>query len=168
MDTQETARHILAADQRTPGEEEVNLLSRNTLSRLRQECDELGSKTLDKLLTLSRQTNPTRGCPLPQKDLYATLVAFHDSDPVLQEFWNQTTTIPSWVNWEEIQRGQLFFYRYAVANIIGFALQGFIGEPNATSYGNLPVVARSHRVTSLDPARWQRPYIYGESPSSPR
>jgi hypothetical protein len=123
-------------------EKDAHLTSKTTLSGLRQEYDELGSRTLERLLDLTGQTNPTQGCPLPKKDLYSTLEALHESDPVLQEFWNSTQSVPAWVDWESIQRGQNLFYRFAIANIIGFALQGFIGE-NAAAFGPAEVLVRT-------------------------
>ena len=119
-----------------------DLCAKETLALLRHEYDELGSRALDKLLEESKQTVPTQGCPLPRKDLFATLEEFHDSDAVLRQFWNETMSIPSWVDWEQIQRGQRFFYKYAVANIVGFALQGFIGE-NAAAFGPAEVLVRT-------------------------
>lgn len=119
-----------------------DLLARETLAQLRHQYDELGSRALDKLLKESEQMLPTQGCPLPKKDLFATLKACHDSDAEMRQFWNETMSVPSWVDWEQIERGQRFFYRYAVANIIGFALQGFIGE-NAAAFGPAEVLIRT-------------------------
>lgn len=119
-----------------------DLLATETLAHLRHQYDELGSRTLDKLLKESEQMVPTQGCPLPRKDLFATLEASHDSDADLQQFWNETMSVPEWVDWEQVERGQRFFYRYAVANIIGFALQGFIGE-NAAAFGPAEVLIRT-------------------------
>jgi hypothetical protein len=50
--------------------------------------------------------------------------------------------VPDWVDWAQLERGQRFFYRYAAANIVGFALQGFLGENTAAS-GVVEVLVRT-------------------------
>jgi hypothetical protein len=40
----------------------------------------------------------------------------------------QAKTVPAWVDWKQIERGQLIFYRYAMANMIGLGFQSlFVG-----------------------------------------
>jgi hypothetical protein len=55
----------------------------------------------------------------PKRDLYELLKKHKEHDRKLKEFWDQVTTIPEWVDWEEIQRGQDVFYRYGAAMIVG-------------------------------------------------
>ena len=102
---------------------------------LRYKYDELGANALAKLQQISSQRVTTKDCPVPRLDLYAVLRDNHASDPVLSDFWTHLHTVPEWVDWEQIQRGQKVFYRYAVANLTGFALQGFVGE-NSVSRNN--------------------------------
>lgn len=49
-----------------------------------------------------------------KKDLYALLKAHADEDPRLKELWTQVNTVPDWVDWEQIQRGQDVFFRYGL------------------------------------------------------
>ena len=105
--------------------------SREETDPLRYKYDELGSAALERLQKISVQKSgekDTSQGPRPKLDLYALLRDNHELDPVLQEFWNELHTVPDWVDWKQLERGQEFFYRYAAANLTGFALQGFVGE----------------------------------------
>lgn len=55
----------------------------------------------------------------PKRDLYLLLRDNHDKHPKLQEIWDQVNTIPEWVDWDQIARGQDVFYRYGGANLTG-------------------------------------------------
>jgi len=51
----------------------------------------------------------------PKRDLYALLRDHHEEDESLSELWTQINTIPDWVDWDQIARGQEVFYRYGEA-----------------------------------------------------
>lgn len=51
----------------------------------------------------------------PKRDLYALLKDHHAEDPSLEKLWTQINTIPEWVDWDQIARGQDVFYRYGEA-----------------------------------------------------
>lgn len=95
---------------------------------LRFTYDILCAEALEALLKLSKEREVVKGCPKGSIDDYSLLQQEHTSNPVLEELWTQLNTVPSWVDWKQIERGQRFFYRYALAYIVGFAFQGFIGE----------------------------------------
>ena len=63
----------------------------------------------------------------PARDLYAILKEHHENDPLLSRFWNEVTEVPSWVDWDQIARGQDVFYRYGGANLTGLAYQSLLG-----------------------------------------
>ena len=126
----------------TCGPAHRGLLLPDTLKLLRHGHDELASNALESLLKLSDDNEKGSQCPVPKTDLYTLLEAAHRDDPNLQKFWDQTRSVPEWVDWEQLERGQDFFYQYAVANIVGFALQGFIGE-NAAAFGPAEVLVRT-------------------------
>lgn len=67
----------------------------------------------------------------PPRDLYVILQDHKDSDELLQRFWNEVTTVPAWVDWEQIRRGQDVFYRYGAANFTGLAYQSLLGGMGA-------------------------------------
>jgi len=99
------------------------------------EYDELGSKALDRLDEISpppplpsrskENGEPGPGPPepegaaeAPRRDLYQILRDNADKDDVLGQLWAEVTTVPDWVDWEQIERGQEVFYRYAGPIII--------------------------------------------------
>lgn len=110
-------------------------IPREQTDPLQYESDKLGDKALAKLLEIqaaNRETEKGTGGKLPCRDLYALLRDHHDADEVLQELWDEVHSVPSWVDWRKIERGQKYFSRYAIANLMGFGLQGFVAE-NAVS-----------------------------------
>lgn len=118
-------------------------LTPETLQPLRYEYDELGAQALDRLLAIKAQeeadNNNNKKVSL---DLYKLLEQNHTKDKILGEFWDQVHSVPEWVDWQQIERGQRFFYRYALANIMGFAFQGFVCE-NSASTGVVEVLVRT-------------------------
>jgi hypothetical protein len=105
-------------------------LPRSETDPLRYEYDTLGANALAKLQEIAKAKGFTDD-PRKRPDLYQLLVENHDSCDELRRFWEQVNTVPEWVDWAQLERGQRFFYRYAAANLMGFALQGFVGENSA-------------------------------------
>lgn len=110
-------------------------LDPGTMRDLRHDYDELGAKTLERLLNIRKEQNK-------KDELYELLEQYQDQDDTLSQFWRETRTVPEWVDWAQLARGQEFFYRYALANIVGFALQGFVCE-NSASTGVVEVLVRT-------------------------
>ncbi|KAK1730620.1 tat pathway signal sequence [Colletotrichum acutatum] len=84
--------------------------------------DELGAEALDRLDEISPpvkpSTTPSEKVDTPQdakphRDLYALLRDNADTDEVLGKLWTEINTIPPWVDWAQIERGQQVFLRYA-------------------------------------------------------
>ena len=65
------------------------------------------------------------------RDLYAILRDHAETDELLQRFWREVTSVPSWVDWDQIQRGQDVFYRYGGACLTGLAYQSLLGGMGA-------------------------------------
>ena len=63
----------------------------------------------------------------PKRDLYQLLRDNADKDEVLGRLWTDVNTVPPWVDWEEIARGQDVFYRYGGPNLTGLAFQSLLG-----------------------------------------
>ncbi len=116
-------------------------LPREETDPLRYKYDELGAAALDKLQSISARNVEEKGLggASGKLDLYALLRDNYQTDEVLSTFWHELHTVPDWVDWTQIARGQEFFYRYAAANVTGFALQGFVGENSVCSW-----FSRSH------------------------
>jgi hypothetical protein len=64
------------------------------------------------------------------RDLYLILKEHHE-DPALAPFWKQVNTVPDWVDWDQITRGQDVFYRYGAANLTGLTYQSLLGGMGA-------------------------------------
>lgn len=113
------------------------------LEPLRHQYDELGSEVVNILHDIvKKRRDETPGQAAAPVDLYASLQEHHADDEVLDKFWKQIHDVPDWVDWEQLRRGQKFFYRYAPANLMGFALQGFMGE-NSAAAGVVEVLVRT-------------------------
>ena len=67
----------------------------------------------------------------PPRDLYQLLRDHAETDELLKRFWQEVTTVPSWVDWAQIQRGQDVFYRYGGACFTGLAYQSLLGGMGA-------------------------------------
>ncbi|PSN63536.1 hypothetical protein BS50DRAFT_499655 [Corynespora cassiicola Philippines] len=67
----------------------------------------------------------------PQRDLYTLLRDHHRSDPTLAELWEEMNTIPAWVDWAQIERGQDVFYRYGGPALTGLTYQSLLGGMGA-------------------------------------
>ncbi|KAI9665967.1 MAG: hypothetical protein M1821_003902 [Bathelium mastoideum] len=86
----------------------------------------------------------------PQRDLYILLRDNASADPKLNELWTEVNTIPEWMDWNQIARGQDVFYRYGGAAFTGLAYQSLLGgmgaarvvETLARTGGFSPKVAR--------------------------
>ncbi|KAJ6151548.1 hypothetical protein N7470_007145 [Penicillium chermesinum] len=101
---------------------------------LQQEFDVLADQALEKLQALKALTasQSETGRP-PESDLYEILKANHQQDDVLHRFWDQVHVVPDWVDWQQLERAQAHFPRYALPHMIGFALQAFLAEASASS-----------------------------------
>lgn len=67
----------------------------------------------------------------PPRDLYQILLDHKEGDELLQRFWTEVTTVPEWVDWKQISRGQDVFYRYGGAALTGLAYQSLLGGMGA-------------------------------------
>ena len=67
----------------------------------------------------------------PSRDLYVILREHKDEDELLQQFWTEVNTVPPWVDWDQIARGQDVFYRYGGACLTGLAYQSLLGGMGA-------------------------------------
>lgn len=75
-------------------------------------CDNLADECVRRLNQIPTNDGPDRG-PF-KKDLYSLLKGHVDEDPKFQELWTQVNTVPDWVDWAQIQRGQDVFFRYGL------------------------------------------------------
>ncbi|KAJ5151556.1 hypothetical protein N7492_009851 [Penicillium capsulatum] len=111
------------------------------LMPLRQQADDLALAVVEKLLAIvSAQTQEKGGANRP--DLYTVLKDNYANDSTLRQFWEETHSVPDWVDWEELEKGQSFLFRYLAPNITGIVLQDCLGE-NATTAGTAETFIRT-------------------------
>ena len=62
-----------------------------------------------------------------KRDLFTLLRDNADTDDVLGRLWLEVNTVPAWVDWSQIARGQEVFYRYGGPALTGLAYQSLLG-----------------------------------------
>lgn len=63
------------------------------------------------------------------RDLFKMVKEHENKDPTLQKLWTEVNTVPDWVDWGQIERGQNVFWRYggpSVTTVCCFLKQGFV------------------------------------------
>lgn len=102
------------------------------LRGLRNHCDTDADAALSAIQSILK--TQSRSESSQQKiDLFTVLEAGSKDNYILEQFWSHVTSVPDWVDWAQIERGQRVFHRYILASVTGFILQGFIGENSASS-----------------------------------
>ncbi|KAJ4424545.1 hypothetical protein N0V82_000869 [Gnomoniopsis sp. IMI 355080] len=91
--------------------------------------------------------------PTARRDLYALLATHHATDATLSALWSQLHTIPAWVDWAQIARGQAVFYRYGGPAIVSLTFQSLVGGmagwrvvETLSRTGGFHVKAAKHRL----------------------
>ncbi|MCJ1476469.1 hypothetical protein MMC13_005135 [Lambiella insularis] len=70
--------------------------------------------------------------PTPnRRDLYVLLRDHAHTDDTLGKLWSEVNTVPGWVDWDQIARGQDVFYRYGGPALTGLAFQSLLGGMGA-------------------------------------
>ncbi|KFZ13387.1 hypothetical protein V502_06637 [Pseudogymnoascus sp. VKM F-4520 (FW-2644)] len=128
---------------------------------LRYSYDTLGEDVLarvkDVQMRKAAENGEAAGKGAPRKtDLYESLKssALSKEDPVVTKFWEDMHTVPEWVDWDQIKRGQDVFYRYGEASMTGLAFSSLLGgmaaarivETLARTGGFAPRVARNRML----------------------
>lgn len=68
----------------------------------------------------------------PKRDLYALLQDNAGQHYKLQQLWDEANTVPSWVDYAQLERGQNVFYRYGGPALTGLAYQSLLGGMGAS------------------------------------
>ncbi|KAL4904431.1 hypothetical protein BDW74DRAFT_168451 [Aspergillus multicolor] len=99
--------------------------------------DKLADDCIVKLNELSppEKYRPKAGEPTteaPKRDLLALLENHAGNDSKLQELWTEINTVPDWVDWDQVKRGQEVFFRYGmpIMNVLSF--QSLLGGMGAS------------------------------------
>ncbi|KAH8811658.1 hypothetical protein F5884DRAFT_782916 [Xylogone sp. PMI_703] len=77
------------------------------------------------------RNNSLEGRALPKRDLYVLLRDNASKYESLAKLWEEVNTIPEWVDWDQIARGQEVFYRYGAAALTGLCYQSLLGGMGA-------------------------------------
>ena len=112
-----------------------------TLEIFREQQAEFKSKEL----AADKSDKPN--LPAPKPNVYQILKDNAATDPTLGALWKQVNTVPEWVDWEQLSRGQEAFYRYGVATMVGLAYQSLLG-----GFGAGRVVETLARTGGFSPA----------------
>ncbi|KIY00284.1 uncharacterized protein Z520_03969 [Fonsecaea multimorphosa CBS 102226] len=89
------------------------------------------SSTMNDSVDKTSRPSSTASQRSSKRDLYLLLRDHHSSHPKLQQLWDEVTTVPDWVDWAQIRRGQDVFYRYGAATLTGLAYQSLLGGMGA-------------------------------------
>lgn len=89
-------------------------LTQEQMQPLRHMMDNLASDCIEPLAKLASddKTLGDSKADLMKLDMYALLRDNHDKHEALTRLWGQINTIPDWVDWAQIERGQKVYYRY--------------------------------------------------------
>lgn len=82
-----------------------------TYDKLAQYCIE----RLNEISPPQRKSANDNEAKSSKRDLLALVERHADDDPKFKELWTQIHTVPEWVDWEQIKRGQEVFFRYGLA-----------------------------------------------------
>ncbi|OJJ75806.1 hypothetical protein ASPBRDRAFT_116658 [Aspergillus brasiliensis CBS 101740] len=87
--------------------------------------DRLADECIEQLNAIGRQlvAQDRRNNPLHELDVYFMLKDYARHDPKLGELWAQVNTVPDWVDWQQIKRGQEVFFRYGLPMLNVYILQ---------------------------------------------
>lgn len=77
------------------------------------------------------ETNNQAQTQNTKRDLFVLLRDNFEKHEKLQQLWAEVNTIPEWVDWDQIARGQDVFYRYGGATLTGLAYQSLLGGMGA-------------------------------------
>ncbi|KAI0472375.1 hypothetical protein F4859DRAFT_522294 [Xylaria cf. heliscus] len=65
------------------------------------------------------------------RDMYELMQEHASKDEKIKKLWTEINTIPGWVDWDQIERGQKVFFRYggpAITTLTFFSLLGGMGS----------------------------------------
>ncbi|OAT07012.1 hypothetical protein, variant 3 [Blastomyces gilchristii SLH14081] len=119
----------LSGEQMEPMKHSYDRLADECLTRL-NEISPPPQKALPRTTDRGAQNSKT-GKEKPKRDLYLLLRDNADKDDKLAELWNQVNTVPDWVDWDQIERGQEVFYRYGIPALNALGFESLLGGMGA-------------------------------------
>ncbi|KAI0401142.1 hypothetical protein F4802DRAFT_619083 [Xylaria palmicola] len=70
-----------------------------------------------------------------KRGLYELIEEYAPRDPKIARLWAEVNTVPNWVDWDQIERGQKVYFRYGgpiLVSLTFFSLLGGMGSARAT------------------------------------
>jgi hypothetical protein len=116
----------LTSDQMHPMKFSYDVLGEEALNKL----DAISPPSSNELPRNQSRVKGESGESKPKRDLYALLKENHEKDEKLGELWEEVNTVPEWVDWEQISRGQEVFYRYGGVALTAVGSQPTIQDPD--------------------------------------
>ncbi|KAI1322980.1 hypothetical protein F5Y16DRAFT_385063, partial [Xylariaceae sp. FL0255] len=63
----------------------------------------------------------------PRRDLYELMQEYASKDDKIGKLWTEINTVPEWVDWEQIERGQKVFWRYGGPSLVSLTFLSLLG-----------------------------------------
>lgn len=99
----------LSSEEMHPLKYSYDIIGENALNAL----DEISPPATGELPRAKSRVLAKEGAEVkPKRDLYAIMTDYKEEDSRLKELWDEVNTVPDWVDWDQIGRGQDVFYRY--------------------------------------------------------
>ena len=101
----------------------ANHQTEEQLSHLFYSYDKLADDALDRLDKIDPPKSNSWKCPHGsgegQRDVYALLKEHAHEDEILGQLWREVSTVPEWVDWDQIHRGQRLVYQFSGQILVG-------------------------------------------------
>ena len=111
----------LTPEQMHPMKYSYDVLGEEALNAL----DRISPPVSSELPRNQNRAKGDKGASKPKRDLYTLLKENYLKDDKLGELWDEVNTIPEWVDWDQISRGQEVFYRYGGVALTAVRNHGF-------------------------------------------
>ncbi|KPM40392.1 hypothetical protein AK830_g6189 [Neonectria ditissima] len=113
----------------------ANHKTESEISHLLYSYDKLATDALDRLDVLSPPKSKSWKCPHGsgegQRDLYALVHEHAATDELLGQLRDEISTVPDWVDWEQIERGQRIVYQFSGQILLGLLYKSLMGGMGA-------------------------------------
>jgi hypothetical protein len=104
-----TSKH-LTPEQLEPLVRSYDTVATEAVEKL-EDIISLYTKSLPKDVNTERTIKPNEE-KNPRWDLYELIQEHASKDEKIGNLWTEINTIPEWVDWDQIERGQKIFFRY--------------------------------------------------------
>lgn len=107
--------------------EKLDALSPSPHSFVSRKVPQVEETPNEKKPACTEDSKENKTVMIAKRDLYVLLRDNAQTDAVLDELWTEANAVPSWVDWDQVARGQDVFYRYGGPALTGLAYQSLLG-----------------------------------------